>query len=187
MVDRSSLAALALALFLAGAAPARAQAPTAPRASGPNEVQLDDLKELKEKFVSLGNAFPADKYDWMPMEGVRSVREVLMLAATDGNAFPTQWGAPAPKGVLAERAQEQARLRALDKAALLAEVGRAFDNLIGYVSSLDAAGRERPIRFFGQPVQVGGAVMMATSDLHEHLGQLIAYARTNRIVPPWSR
>ena len=24
-------------------------------------------------------------------------------------------------------------------------------------------------------------------DLHEHLGQLIAYARMNQIVPPWSK
>ena len=24
-------------------------------------------------------------------------------------------------------------------------------------------------------------------DMHEHLGQLIAYARMNQIVPPWSR
>jgi len=32
-----------------------------------------------------------------------------------------------------------------------------------------------------------GAILMATGDMHEHLGQLIAYARTNQIVPPWSR
>lgn len=29
--------------------------------------------------------------------------------------------------------------------------------------------------------------MLVGGDMHEHLGQLIAYARTNRIVPPWSR
>jgi hypothetical protein len=26
-----------------------------------------------------------------------------------------------------------------------------------------------------------------TADLHEHLGQLIAYARMNGITPPWSK
>jgi len=31
-------------------------------------------------------------------------------------------------------------------------------------------------------VQVGDIRTM-----HEHLGQLIAYARTNHVVPPWSR
>ena len=35
--------------------------------------------------------------------------------------------------------------------------------------------------------QQRGAILMATGDMHEHLGQLIAYARANQIVPPWSR
>ena len=30
-------------------------------------------------------------------------------------------------------------------------------------------------------------IATATGDMQEHLGQLIAYARTNEIVPPWSR
>jgi hypothetical protein len=28
---------------------------------------------------------------------------------------------------------------------------------------------------------------MATTHLHEHLGQLIAYARANDVTPPWSK
>jgi len=31
------------------------------------------------------------------------------------------------------------------------------------------------------------AALGVGGDLHEHLGQLIAYARTNHIVPPWSK
>jgi hypothetical protein len=27
----------------------------------------------------------------------------------------------------------------------------------------------------------------ATTHLHEHLGQLIAYARPNKVTPPWSK
>jgi hypothetical protein len=180
-----ALSILALGLVL-GAAPLRAQAPATP-ARGPSEVQLADLRTLKDKFVGLAEAFPADKYDWRPMEGVRSVKEVLVLLTNEGNAFPTQWGAPAPRGVLSDRKAEEARLQAMDKAALTAELGKAFDNMIGFVAGMDAATRAREIRFFGQPVQIGGAVMMASGDMHEHLGQLIAYARSNRIVPPWSR
>lgn len=29
--------------------------------------------------------------------------------------------------------------------------------------------------------------MFVGGDLHEHLGQLIAYARMNQIAPPWSK
>ena len=31
------------------------------------------------------------------------------------------------------------------------------------------------------------AIAAASGDMHEHLDQSIAYARTNHIVPPWSR
>jgi hypothetical protein len=30
-------------------------------------------------------------------------------------------------------------------------------------------------------------VLAVTGDMHEHLGEMIAYARTNHIVPPWSK
>jgi hypothetical protein len=31
------------------------------------------------------------------------------------------------------------------------------------------------------------AWLYATTHLHEHAGQMIAYARSNKIVPPWSK
>src|SRR5438552_18870897 len=55
-----------------------------------------DLETLRGKFVGLAEAFPQDKYTWRPMEGVRSVSEVLMLAATEGYGFiPGLFGAKA--------------------------------------------------------------------------------------------
>jgi hypothetical protein len=32
-----------------------------------------------------------------------------------------------------------------------------------------------------------GALMLLLEDQHEHLGQSIAYARSNGVVPPWSK
>ena len=32
-----------------------------------------DLEQMRDKFLSLGEAFPEDTWDWRPMEGVRSV------------------------------------------------------------------------------------------------------------------
>ena len=151
------------------------------------DVQVADLRTMKDKFVGLAEAFLANTYDWRPMEGVRSVKDVLILITTEGNGFPTQWGAPVPMGVNADRGAEMQRLQALSKPELTAELGRAFDNIIGVVERMDDATRIREIRFFGQPVHINGAILMAAADMHEHLGQLIAYARTNHIVPPWSR
>src|ERR1043165_3395929 len=55
---------------------------------------LNDLETLRGKFVGLAQAFPQDKYTWRPMDGVRSVSEVLMLAAFEGyNFIPSTFGA----------------------------------------------------------------------------------------------
>lgn len=176
---RAALGLLIALLAIAG--------PAAAQTKSTNEIELADLRAMKDKFVGLAGAFPQDKYDWRPMEGVRSVKDVLIMLTSEGNSFPTQWGAPAPAGVNPDRKAEAARLEAMSKAALTAELSKAFDNMIGFVSHLDTAGRAREIRFFGTPASVGGAITMASSDWHEHLGQLIAYARMNRIVPPWSK
>ena len=42
-------------------------------------------------------------------------------------------------------------------------------------------------KMFGQEFDVVESSLAMTGDLHEHLGQLIAYARINGIKPPWSR
>ena len=44
-----------------------------------------------------------------------------------------------------------------------------------------------PIEVFGQKNTGRGMWIMAATHLHEHLGQLIAYARANNVTPPWSK
>lgn len=61
-----------------------------------HETRLADLREMSEKFVSPGRAFPAELHDWRPMEGVRSIRDVLALIAAETPLFPTMWGFGAP-------------------------------------------------------------------------------------------
>ena len=42
------------------------------------------------------------------------------------------------------------------------------------------------LEVFGRPTNVRGFLMLMQTHLHEHLGQSIAYARTQGVVPPWS-
>ena len=62
-----------------------------------------------------------------------------------------------------------------------------FDFMIASVSSLDPERLHEPSSWFGTSMVLEAAIASAIGDMHEHLGQLIAYARTNRVVPPWSR
>ena len=99
------LATLSLAsLVCLAAAPARAQDVINKEGAAVVKASfLNDLETLRGKFVGLAEAFPQDKYTWRPMDGVRSVSEVLMLAAMEGYSFiPNSFGAK-PADIAARR------------------------------------------------------------------------------------
>jgi hypothetical protein len=73
------------------------------------------------------------------------------------------------------------------RALLIAELERSFDHLSRSLAGMSDAARAADGRTFGRDMKVDAGITLALSDMHEHLGQLIAYARMNRIVPPWSQ
>jgi len=151
------------------------------------DVQVSDIETMRDKFIGLAEAFDEGQYDWRPMEGVRSVREVLSLAVAEANLFPGLWGIPAPSGAAEGFGPEMERVGAMDKAAIVVELGRSFEHLVGAVRGMDEAKRMSESSFFGRAMPTHANIAVAMGDMHEHLGQLIAYARTNQVVPPWSR
>lgn len=190
-----SLAALTVmgAVLVRAATPddAGAQADTALENPRPvMEALARDLEQVEEKMVSLAEAIPASSYDWRPAEGVRSVSEVLVHVAADNWFFPTAVGVPAPEatGILADdypSIQEyEARTMTPDEA--VAAMRESFRHLEEAMAAVDDAGLHEPMEFFGQEYTPLQLWVLATTHVHEHLGQLIAYARTNGVVPPWS-
>jgi hypothetical protein len=175
------VAAVAVAMMLPPAL--RAQVQTL------KDFHVADVENLRSKFVGLAVAFSEDRYDWKPMEGTRSVRDVLVLVAAEANVFPANWGLPAAEGAAQGYQAESARVGglAVTKALLIAELGRSFDHLSRSLGGMSDAARAADGRTFGRDIKVDAGITLALSDMHEHLGQLIAYARMNRIVPPWSR
>lgn len=152
------------------------------------EVQIADLEELRDKFLALGREFSEELFEWQPMENVRSLRDVMELISREGVLFPTMWDYAAPDWVAEGGfAAEGERLAALSKEELLAAVERSFGHVIGLVREFSDADWAREVNFFGLTTDLGTAVGLMANDMHEHLGQSIAYARMHRIVPPWSR
>jgi hypothetical protein len=45
----------------------------------------------------------------------------------------------------------------------------------------------RELDFFGTPATMGAVLANIDTHIAEHMGQAIAYARVNGIVPPWSQ
>src|SRR3954463_13518219 len=183
-----ALATLSLALVcLAAASPARSQEVMNKDAAAAVKASfVADLDTLRGKFVGLAEAFPQDKYTWRPMDGVRSVSEVLMLAAFEGYSFiPNSFGAKAAD--LGSR-EEAAKLRTLtDKAQVIEHLNKGFAHAKKELEALDAAALTGKRKVMGRDLGVADIALGIGGDLHEHLGQMIAYARMNHIVPPWSK
>jgi hypothetical protein len=172
--------------ILAAAALALPDGAAAQEPMGVAAQQVQDLETMKGKFVSLARAFDDGQMDWRPMEGVRSVKDVIDLMVAEVHLFPAMWGFDPPSQTAEGFGAEMARVGAMDADAAIAELEAGFDFMIESVSSLDHERLHEPSDWFGTSMVLEAAIASAIGDMHEHLGQLIAYARTNRVVPPWS-
>ena len=63
----------------------------------------------------------------------------------------------------------------------------SYANLQQTITGLSDADLKAPVKLFGRDMTKEDAVRFLFGDQHEHLGQSIAYARSNGVVPPWSK
>ncbi len=134
-----------------------------------------------EKFVALAEAMPADKFSWSPGSGTMTVAKVYAHVARYNYLYPaTSLGARAPEGRDSDAAEEVA-----DKAALVARLKESREHVRTVVKGLQDPGRAT--RQYGRDVPQWAVLLQLVAHMNEHLGQSIAYARMNGVVPPWSR
>ena len=74
-----------------------------------------------------------------------------------------------------------------DKGQILAELRRSFDHIRAAAMNASDSDLEKAVQMFGAKTSQRGVFVTMLNHLHEHLGQSIAYARMNGVVPPWSR
>ena len=144
---------------------------------------LFQIDQAKDKLVALAEAIPAEKYAWRPGEGVRSAGEVFNHVSSANFFLPTFWGAKVPAGVDPRTFEKEL---SGDKAKTIDTLKKSFDNLRAAILAEPEADLSRKIKIFGNDATVRDAMMILASHAHEHLGQSIAYARSNGVVPPWS-
>jgi hypothetical protein len=151
---------------------------------------LRDIGMVEKKVLGLARAMPAAGFDWRPGTGVRSTGEVLMHIAADNYFMPAAMGIPAPEetGITKEYDTAAAfEKKQLSRDAIIAEVEKSFAYLKSSMSAMPDDKLNDALQVFGMKTTNRGMWIMATTHLHEHLGQLIAYARSNKVTPPWSK
>jgi len=149
--------------------------------SGLRSDVIWQLTDVEKKLVSLAEAIPQDKYGWRPGPGVRSISEVYMHVAGGNYFLATFLGAKMPEGF--SRDMEKT---VTEKARVVEALKKSFDHARKAVEATPDSDLDKKVKFFGQEPSERMMMIVLVSHGHEHLGQSIAYARTNGVAPPWS-
>ncbi len=84
--------------------------------------------------------------------------------------------------------EEIAKLRTIsDKVQVIDQLNKGFAYAKKEIEAIDPATLTGKLPAGNSTRTATEAVLAVAGDMHEHLGQMIAYARMNQIVPPWSK
>lgn len=141
------------------------------------------LTYLSGNVMKLAQAIPADKYSWSPGAGVRTVAQVYAHIISANYFFASKLGAKIPEGVNMETLEKDLKT----KDAIAAELKRSYEVAVSAIKNTQDAALANKVEFpFPGEFTNMSAILILLGHSNEHLGQLIAYARTNGIKPPWS-
>ena len=73
-----------------------------------------------------------------------------------------------------------------DRTEILAELNKSWAFTQQTIQGMSNADFAKLLPKLGPQANAGDVVYILVADAHEHLGQSIAYARENGIVPPWT-
>ena len=137
-----------------------------------------------DRVSQLAEAIPDDKYSWAPQEGVRSVAGVIAHVISANYFFGSKMGGTIPDGVNPMTLEKDLTT----KAELTAALKQSIEFVVGAVNAIEDDALAEKVEFpFPGEYTTMTAMLIAQGHCNEHLGQLIAYARSNGITPPWSQ
>lgn len=136
------------------------------------------------QVMQLAEVMPSEKYEWTPEEGVRTFTGVLQHLISANYFFATKLGATLPAGVNMETLEQDLTT----KEELQAAIKQSSELIIGAINNVKDADLPNKIEFpFPGEYTTMTAMLIGLSHTNEHLGQMIAYCRSNGVVPPWSQ
>jgi len=151
---------------------------------------VGQVEYVKGKVLQLAEAMPQSTYEWRPEEGVRSVSEVYLHIAFSNYMTVKITGGTIPEdtGFEMDFSKEHVwDIQTTDKTVILEKLNESFATLKERIKSLTEEDLNREIEAFGMKQSTRNFIISMIGHTHEHLGQSIAYARTNHVTPPWSK
>src|ERR1022692_4426135 len=143
---------------------------------------LQDLQGVQKKFVDLANTLPADKFTWRPSADSRSFAEVFLHVSGERYGILSLMGATPPAGFDGKTYEKSTT----DRAQIVEELNNSWEFAQNAINSMTNADFAKLLPKLVPQANAGDVVYILVADAHEHLGQSVAYARENGIVPPWT-
>jgi uncharacterized damage-inducible protein DinB len=138
---------------------------------------------VSQQLIALAEAIPAQEYSWRPAPGVRSVSEVIMHIALANYELLSFTGPKLPPDLKSNDLEKTVT----KKADVIDWLKRSLTAVKTARAQLKPGDLERKVKIDGKTVTVDGMYLRIIIHDNEHMGQLVAYARMNGIVPPWSK
>lgn len=151
---------------------------------------LGQIEFVQGRLSQLAGAMPQSTMEWRPMEGVRSVSEVYLHAAFANYICVTVSGGTVPDDIGFTMDFSKAHewdTGSTDKAEVIEDMNESFDILKKRIAELTEEDLNREVEIFGMTMTIRNFIVTMIAHCHEHLGQGVAYARMNGVVPPWSQ
>ncbi len=147
------------------------------------EVFLATYSGETDKLVSLAEAFSKEGFEWRPAEGIRSVREAVLHVASANYYLVSKLGGKTPEGLNPQTFEKEIT----NQAQAIATLKQSIKIAKATVEGLSEAELAETVNLFGNESPKMAVTMILNGHASEHLGQLIAYARSSGVVPPWSQ
>jgi uncharacterized damage-inducible protein DinB len=162
-----------------------------PAAPGKSAFQRDLLgvySYTQKQVLQLEEAMPQNKFDWRPAPGVRSVAETyLHIAFSNYGLVKMVTGKEPPAEAGWEMNPAKWDKKTKDKAEIKKILEQSFAFAHAAIESFPDADLDKKVSFFGNEMSARSVLIILAGHMSEHLGQSIAYARANKITPPWTK
>jgi uncharacterized damage-inducible protein DinB len=143
---------------------------------------LEEVAYYEQRYTRLAEATPAEKYTWRPSEGVRSIGEVFTHITAANYGVARAFGTAPPAGLDFKSIASLSP----DKPKVLQALKDSFAHFRSAIVGLNETDADKPQKMFNRETTLRGSFIVITGHFGEHLGQSIAYARMNGVVPPWT-
>src|SRR5450759_5815567 len=137
---------------------------------------------VSRQLVALAEAIPAEKFAWRPAPGVRSTSEVFMHVALANFYLLSITGPKLPDDMASANMEKTVTA----KAEVINWLKRSLDAVKSAHAGIKPSYLQRKVKVNKRDADVDGMYLRILVHANEHMGQLVAYARMNGIVPPWS-